>query len=138
MHRQKNVDKNIVEPGNINFQVLLYTLFLYFLIMAINPVYSQKNIRFGINDPRNPDCPCHAQQKTADKEYAQFNKINLKKNNSLNSTGSSDKFLTHLENSLKKINAKKTRTICKMRFKLLRKFKCKKKIHSDYSVCYKW
>jgi hypothetical protein len=32
---------------------------------------STKN-KFSINDPRNPDCPCHKYQKEADKEYAQL------------------------------------------------------------------
>jgi len=34
-------------------------------------VQAQKNgSKYDLNDPRNPDCPCHKYQKIADEEYA--------------------------------------------------------------------
>jgi hypothetical protein len=50
---------------------------------------STKN-KVSINDPRNPDCPCHKHQKEADKEYAQL----LQKNDEhkLNAEATSNTF----------------------------------------------
>lgn len=38
---------------------------------SITPPDSLKS-EYPINDPRNPNCPCHAQQKLADEEYKQY------------------------------------------------------------------
>jgi len=35
---------------------------------ACGPKDSLRN-KFDLNDPRNPDCPCHSQQTKADKEF---------------------------------------------------------------------
>lgn len=33
-------------------------------------------VKYDLNDPRNPDCPCHAAQKQADEEYARLQQQN--------------------------------------------------------------
>ncbi|CAN5358335.1 hypothetical protein BH09BAC5_BH09BAC5_02200 [soil metagenome] len=41
-------------------------------------------VKYDLNDPRNPDCPCHAAQKLADEEYQRSlakNDINPSNNN---------------------------------------------------------
>ena len=42
--------------------------------------------KFDLNDPRNPDCPCHAWQKQADKEYKALlaGEKTIKRNESFN------------------------------------------------------
>jgi hypothetical protein len=35
-----------------------------------------------LDDPRNPDCPCHKLQKLADDEYARLNRSSVKKEGS--------------------------------------------------------
>jgi hypothetical protein len=35
-------------------------------------VFMKAQTTFGINDPRNPNCPCHKHQELADKEYAKL------------------------------------------------------------------
>ncbi len=35
--------------------------------IAFNP--DTNIVKYDLNDPRNPDCPCHAAQKLADEEY---------------------------------------------------------------------
>lgn len=53
-------------------------LFIFFFLFSSN-AFSQnlENQQYDLNDPRNPDCPCHKLQKLADDEY---NKI---KNNDI-------------------------------------------------------
>jgi len=61
----------------------LFILFLFLSNNAIsqNDIGNQQsnpgNQQYDLNDPRNPDCPCHKYQKLADDEY------NKKKNNDL-------------------------------------------------------
>jgi len=57
-----------------------FTLFL-FLFVGSN-YYSQNGEQFPINDPRNPNCPCHKLQKQAEDEYK-----NLLANASKGNTG---------------------------------------------------
>ena len=44
-----------------------FALFLFLLIGS--NYYSQNGEQFPINDPRNPNCPCHKLQKQAEDEY---------------------------------------------------------------------
>lgn len=49
-------------------------LFILFLLISSNS-FSQNNVgnqQYDLNDPRNPDCPCHKLQKLADDEYKQM------------------------------------------------------------------
>ena len=45
-------------------------LFIFFFFFS-NNAFSQNlvNQQYDLNDPRNPDCPCHKLQKLADDEY---------------------------------------------------------------------
>ncbi len=80
-----------VLPGTLR----LFILFLFFSC----PVFSQniQNQQYDLNDPRNPNCPCHKLQKQADDAYQQllnneqqnkfqgnFSNINLADNNRSN------------------------------------------------------
>src|SRR5438094_2799694 len=56
--------------------VLCFTIVLLPQIsfaVNISPGDSSKN-KYDINDPRNPQCPCHKYQKQADDEFKQFQK----------------------------------------------------------------
>jgi len=44
-------------------------LFLLVGLFQFNLYYSQNQEKYDINDPRNPNCPCHKYQKIADEEY---------------------------------------------------------------------
>ncbi|MBL7916988.1 MAG: hypothetical protein JNM96_01235, partial [Bacteroidia bacterium] len=48
---------------------MILTNFLF--AKSITPPDTLKS-EYPINDPRNPNCPCHAQQKLADEEYKQY------------------------------------------------------------------
>jgi hypothetical protein len=45
---------------------MLFLFVLFFLFQA------KSQTSFDINDPRNPNCPCHKYQKLADEEYAKL------------------------------------------------------------------
>lgn len=49
--------------------LMILTNFLF--AKSITPPDTLKS-EYPINDPRNPNCPCHAQQKLADEEYKQY------------------------------------------------------------------
>jgi hypothetical protein len=58
----------------------VFLLFIFFLSLhnlslhATNDSTQVKKQKFDLNDPRNPDCPCHKYQKLADEEYARKSK----------------------------------------------------------------
>ncbi len=47
----------------------------YFLLGSVNckaiPSKDSTKVQYQLNDPRNPDCPCHKYQKVAENEYAE-------------------------------------------------------------------
>ena len=51
----------------------LLLLCVYFLLAQ--PLSAQP--QYDINDPRNPDCPCHKYQQQAEEEYARMNKTEV-------------------------------------------------------------
>ena len=57
----------------LQFVILIVTFFISTLTMwGADLNRDSLKTRYKINDPRNPDCPCHLFQKIAEKEYAQF------------------------------------------------------------------
>ena len=52
---------------------LLGLLFFLFTQISFAQPGNDKQV-FDLNDPRNPDCPCHKYQKMADDEFEQLNK----------------------------------------------------------------
>ncbi len=126
---------------------------LFFLFTQISFAQPDKQV-FDLNDPRNPDCPCHKYQKMADEEFEQ-----LKKKNKLNQSDEvadvgNDQNLIAKERQLKDSEStskpahsnytkKKKRKIVKRRIHKhinlfsLRSFKAKK-FKPCYSVCFKW
>lgn len=60
-------------------------LFILLLIFS-NSAFSQniQNQQYDINDPRNPNCPCHKLQQMADDEYNQIQNNNNRQSNKIN------------------------------------------------------
>lgn len=50
-----------------------YNVLLLFVCCLLSRV-SSAQAQYDINDPRNPDCPCHKYQRQAEDEYARMNK----------------------------------------------------------------
>ena len=67
---------------NIHSAFIFFLLLFSFLSSKALGEDSLKN-KFDLNDPRNPDCPCHKYQQQADKEYQQFLSINQKNLNNI-------------------------------------------------------
>lgn len=132
---------------------LLGLLFFLFTQISFAQPGNDKQV-FDLNDPRNPDCPCHKYQKMADEEFEQ-----LQKKNKLNppievAELEKDQNLAVKERQLEKIEVdthrphsqyskKKKRKIVKRRIHKhinlfsLRSFKTKR-FKPSYSVCFKW
>jgi hypothetical protein len=58
-----------VHRGSSPVRALRFLWLCSFLILFYSLSAQEK---FDINDPRNPDCPCHKLQKQAEEEYAQL------------------------------------------------------------------
>lgn len=149
------------------FAISLWLTFLFFLITHIS--FSQNTgEQYDINDPRNPNCPCHKMQKQADEEYALL--MNKEKNN--NSNLQSNKNKSHVNDELIALNKidlneiewnkpevqlpqlklnktdiafagtsklkKKNYGLRKTKFKLLNKFKAKTKFKNKVDFCFEW
>jgi hypothetical protein len=76
-----------------NFQVMKFHLYLFFLSLlffvspkisfATGDTLTGDTTKYALNDPRNPNCPCHDAQKKADEEYRKM----IEKNNQANNNG---------------------------------------------------
>ena len=66
--------------GNKPIWVIQLILMIVFLLVGIKGTCSNIRInyfdslksKYGINDPRNPNCPCHKYQKIADEEFTKL------------------------------------------------------------------
>lgn len=129
--------------------------FLFFLFSQI--CFSQLNNdkkEFDLNDPRNPNCPCHKYQKMADNEFINLNK----KNNSNQSEKTFDQG-SNQNLQIRKTKLEKTKSLPDHRQIVFTKtqkrklFKSRRrkyfnyftlksskiqKFKPDYTVCYKW
>lgn len=88
--------------------------FIIFLLFISTISFAQS--QYDINDPRNPDCPCHKLQKIADEEFAQLN------------SGSGISY----HKKRKGIRIKKGKHHFRSRPLGL------KRVRTDYSVCFRW
>lgn len=92
--------------------------------------------KYALNDPRNPNCPCHKLQKQAEEEFALQQKAveNKSVNTQLTVVAPgnivSGKRMPHKHGMINGINLK--------RFKKIGKRKKWKRVRTDYNVCYKW
>ena len=59
------------------------TAFRVLLLFFSSTLYAQQH--YPLNDPRNPDCPCHQAQQQAEQEFAQLNRlpVNAVKNDAI-------------------------------------------------------
>lgn len=60
-------------------------LFLFLLFLSFS--FSAQTSSYDINDPRNPNCPCHKYQKLADEEYAKLIRAGNKGNGAITGKG---------------------------------------------------
>lgn len=128
-------------------------VFLFFLITQISFAQPDKQV-FDLNDPRNPDCPCHKYQKMADEEFEKLQKKNKKYKLIEIAEVEDTKELNVKEEQIKDLESptgltnttypkKQKRKIIKRRIHkrvnlfTLRSIKTKK-FKPRYSVCFKW
>jgi hypothetical protein len=74
--------------------IILFSCFFLFsfsslaqnLINILNDINNLNNLiqEYDINDPRNPNCPCHKQQQKADQEYSQLLLNNIENKSKIN------------------------------------------------------
>jgi hypothetical protein len=125
-------------------------IFLFFVQVAFAQDTTQK---YELNDPRNPNCPCHKLQKQAEEEYAQKNKQNLPEhveaNNQNNNVvqekvvlplNAQQKLLSSSSSASGNVSRHRKRSVWfkKLKFRYSKKMKRTKKVRPDYSVCCKW
>lgn len=59
-------------PSKRKLFFLLFILFFVFNSKATCINKDSLKSKYDLNDPRNPDCPCHQHQKLADEEYKEW------------------------------------------------------------------
>ena len=130
---------------------LVRKLFFYGLIFlnASWLVSQQSNVKtnmeYPINDPRNPNCPCHLYQQLANQEYENnVSRIPLKivlKTSSLQQTSvhlQSDKVLNRGKLTTKLSKKIKVRKRTSAKFIKIRKNKGREKRQRSVGLCYNW
>lgn len=148
LNRALNASPPLLRKGR-----LLGLLFFLFTQISFAQPGNDKQV-FDLNDPRNPDCPCHKYQKMADDEFEQINKkkkldealdlAELGDDHKLNrieiqSKDSKKKSHPAHSNNSKKKKRKTVKRSVNNHINLfsLRSFKTKR-FKPTYSVCFKW
>ena len=121
----------------------LTTCLFFFLFLSVLKTNAQQ---YDINDPRNPDCPCHKMQELADKEFAMLNgSENIQRNDI--SDNREDEQQQHVDRSLngngsvvydQLARRRKSVWIKKTVFKISNKYRFKKRGKINVAICYKW
>ncbi len=125
-------------------KILTFVLFCFQFSFA-NAIVKEDSLksRFDMNDPRNPQCPCHKYQKLADEEYRKLlgkeikadpykNKENF--NNSL--SGGSDLNSKNKTNSKKFRSRNWTRNFFNFKKKKSSKRRKTRRLRRDNTSCY--
>lgn len=123
---------------------LLFTLlFLVLAQIASSHIYidsvSQKNsTAYTINDPHNPNCPCHADQKKAEAEYSKYiiKQGKEKKSEAITAVPYRTTVSGSATKTKNKISAKKHSF--KRHQKLKRFLNHPRKFKPDYRFCVRW
>jgi len=130
---------------------------IIFLLFIANNIFAQE---YDINDPRNPNCPCHKMQQQADEEFAQLNNVNknvlqhiIENNNSDDNKG--DHFSSLDDNTFQVNNRRQEQSnnsmsytslskkrknvwIKKTVFRFSTKHRFKKRGKINVALCYNW
>ena len=73
-------NKKIINRNRIGSTLVLFLFFYFQNSYGINFCYEDSSKKyFDLNDPRNPNCPCHKYQKLADEEYKKILVREIKK-----------------------------------------------------------
>jgi len=143
----ENSNKVSRAQGSANF------IFFLFFFIASNDMFAQQ---YDINDPRNPNCPCHKMQQLADKEFAMLtnqdreleddsrqsdNKlviddVEIENQNSLNKSIKTSRNTFANYDRVKRNS--QNRWIKKTVFKFSNKYRFKKRKKINVAICYKW
>lgn len=130
---------------------------LFFLIFqfsfAITDTAKVTKQQYPLNDPRNPDCPCHKLQKQAEDEFALQNNVNKEVENTIgnnaneivkNNIISKSKVVDRAKSSdnassnMKSGHKKNHNWITKRTFRYKQKLKKIKRQIPQYEICFKW
>ncbi|MBK7183925.1 MAG: hypothetical protein IPH89_13945 [Bacteroidetes bacterium] len=139
-----------IENSNIISRAQGSANFIFFLLffIASNVMFAQQ---YDINDPRNPDCPCHKMQQLADKEFLMLgdqnnlnendreqnvNNVDFEKNSNEGNGLVENKGASHNYGKIKR--RQKNTWIKKKVFKISNKYRFKKRKKINVAICYKW
>jgi hypothetical protein len=139
------------------FAGIIFPAALFLTFFFAQPAYGNsdstktKNKKEGteypLDDPRNPNCPCHVYQKIADAEWKKIHTESQKSQKGSSSGISNTTNADHVKKSSysgsgiiygKRKHRNTSRFFFKVNRKFLRIFHAKKKVKSSHSVCYRW
>ncbi len=105
----------------------LFFLFFFLIQISFAQPNNDKQV-YDLNDPRNPECPCHKYQKMADDEY---DKLQLKDQERLSDLSHSG-FSKKERRKTIKWRTHKHKNLFTLKSHKIKRFK------PCYSVCFKW
>jgi hypothetical protein len=138
-----NTIKNIIRFRNKKVLFIILLSFQFGLANAFGFKEDSLSVKFPINDPRNPNCPCHTYQKLADDEFNKLSGNEITVNSGKNDSNYENTFIGNsVANSKNKIVIKKLRSknisLNAFYFKKKKQTKRKKvrRLRKDNTACY--
>jgi hypothetical protein len=135
--------KNIIQFQNK--KVVFFILFVFQLgfANALSLKEDSLSAKYSINDPRNPNCPCHQYQKLADEEFNKLFGKGITANSDKNRSNYTNSFTGNSDRNIKTIHTSKKIRIRNNFFKIFelnKKRKTKRtkvrRLRRDNTTCY--
>jgi hypothetical protein len=135
--------KNIIQFQNK--KVVFFILFVFQLgfANALSLKEDSLSAKYSINDPRNPNCPCHQYQKLADDEFNKLLGKGITVNSDKNRSNYTNSFTGNSDRNIKTIHTSKKIRIRNNFFKIFelnKKRKTKRtkvrRLRRDNTACY--
>lgn len=135
--------KNIIQFQNK--KVVFFILFVFQLgfANALSLKEDSLSAKYSINDPRNPNCPCHQNQKLADEEFNKLFGKGITANSDKNRSNYTNSFTGNSDRNIKTIHTSKKIRIRNNFFKIFelnKKRKTKRtkvrRLRRDNTTCY--
>ena len=116
--------KNIIQFQNKKVVLFILLCLQFSFANALSLKEDSLSAKYSINDPRNPNCPCHQYQKLADEEFNKLFGKGIKVNSDNDTSNYTNSFTGNSNGNLESIHTSKKIRIRNNFFKI---FDLKKK-----------
>jgi hypothetical protein len=149
-NKENKICRKIFSANSLCTIRFIFSFFFFSQLSFASVATDTTKQQYALNDPRNPNCPCHKYQKMAEDEYKRSHpgnntsKVNETNENTNTTNVNSQKIPVDRVNKNSEISFNRLKRksvinwIIKCKRWLIFKHSKIKKYRPNYSVCFKW